>query len=162
MCHAELMLRIDGPTWYRFSINKGTIHVARDGRESFVPGTVFCKPVLDLNQYTFVRVAMTRERQYNIYRFVRAQLGARFHRLGYYTNFVAGTQFGVRRFHGGLYEKRRAWFCSELICAAMQAGGLLTSFRPCLATPNMLYRESARLPEANAGMHPKRVGPGMV
>jgi len=162
MCHAELFIRVDGPQWHRVSINMGTIHVAPDGSERFEPGTVFLKPVTDLNGYVFLRLALRREKQYAIYRFVCAQLGSGFNKVGYYLNFLLGTRFGVSRFHNSMFERPRRWFCSELICAALQSADLLLPFRPCQATPNMLYRECRRLPETDAGLHPTRPGGNAV
>lgn len=157
LCHAEIMLRINNEQYWRSSINKGTIYIdERTKKQIFKPGTVFVKPVQSMKDYTFLRLSLTREQQYQIFRFLVAQAGGSFNKSAYYVNFVFGPIFGTPKFDQELFETKKAWFCSELIAAALQSAGVLSDIKANAATPNALYRSLARLPFVNAGLHPKQ------
>lgn len=145
-CHVELCIQFSENQWYRISINKKTAQIdEKTGRTTWTPGTVHVKHVSEttLSRYVICKLPCARERQYALVEtFLRTQVGAPFHTLGYICNGLLGTRFGVWKYHDRLKEQQRKWFCSELVCCMLQMLGVgeLGAQRCCSTNPNMLYR----------------------
>lgn len=154
-CHVELCVAFQRNLWCRVSINKKTAsHHEKTGRVQWHPGSVHCKPVdgRTLTKYTLLRLPVPREKQYLLSRFVETQLGSPFNYWGYACNTLFGTSFGSDAFGPEMLERRCKFFCSELVCCALQLMEIpeVKGMTACKQNPNSLFRE---LRSAGAGQY---------
>ena len=96
-----------------------------------------------------------------MFEFLMSQVGGGFNLRGYTLNFILPIGgFGTVRYFEGIEERRRRWFCTELISCALQAGGI-ARFEHASArkiSPNGLYRLCAKISSAMPAMNPARRG----
>ena len=162
MCHAELMLLVKPDTWYRFSVNKMSQKMGPDNKTRWEKGLVHGKWVKpqSLDKYTMVELQMSRAAQYNVFMFLKRQMGKPFNGTAYWFNFVFPA-CALGAVNAGARPGER-WYCTQLITAALQA-----SRQPCYQrldarkqSPNSLYRFAIQL--SGAKTHHVRRGPRAV
>jgi len=146
LVHVEIALQPREHEHLRYSINKLTIVVDRDGKEKFEKGRVH-EHMLDresTRKYRWVAVRVPRDRQKVMYDFLQAQLDTDFNFWGYcLNNFVPGfLNIGARRVTDRTHLRKRRWFCSEVVLACLQLSNIpdFQKTRACSANPNSLYR----------------------
>ena len=123
ICHAEIMLQVSHGEWKRWSIAKKTRVRDEFGNGVWKPGRVHCKPIDMLNDdYVFIKIAMSRQTQKDVYDFLQSQVGGEFNTVGYWLNFMCPCSIGTRRYMASLQKTKQRWYCTELITAALQAG----------------------------------------
>ncbi len=144
ICHCELLLQPRQGVWYRGSINK-LEYAGEDssGKPLYRWGTVHLRRVDpgSMADYSFFQIRASRAQQFQMWRFLTAQVGGEFNLQGYATNFVLGTWIGQQCFDPSwMFDRKGRWFCTELIVCALQAAGLFEHVCACQESPNSLYR----------------------
>lgn len=150
MCHAELMLLVRENTWYRFSVNKMSQKIGKNGKTYWQKGTVHGKWVKprSMDKYCLVDLHINRDRQHLMFTFLKNQLGKEFNTTAYWFNFVFPCfPLGYTRYRLNSIPQDKKWYCVELIVAAFQMANI-TEFAQLDArvqSPNSLYRHCSRL-----------------
>jgi len=160
MCHAELILPTSPGKYVKCSVIKKYWAGKDDaGRDIFKPGSVHCvetKPTEWRSKYVFLTMDAPRSDIARGVRFCVRNNGMPFNKAGYFANLVVPGGIGVRRFYPELMNTRRAYFCTEFICTALQAmvyediqtgrsylprhwRNAVRSLNPATSNPNMLY-----------------------
>ena len=84
--------------------------------------------------WKFIQIDVTLEQELAVFAFLDAQVGKRFDRMGIFWLYVWPVPSDGSR-----------WFCSELVVAALQHGGLLRNWRaPHTVKPHELYEYMER------------------
>lgn len=147
-CHTEIILQQEPDVWRRFSIMKKTGEYDANGVLHYKVGRVHGIETgqEELKKYTFFKVHVPRERQYQAWRFFVKQMGAPFNMRAYILNINPFYKFGARHFHESMINHRqRSFFCTELVTLGLHAMGLMKDVRACDSSPNLLYRKCARM-----------------
>jgi len=148
LCHIELMLQVQPGQWHRFSINKKTCRHTETGKKEWLKGRVHCKHVRpeSMREYHYCMLTANRAQQERMFSFLISQHNADFNFWGYVLNFFLPrwNSIGVKRWYPGIERLRKKWFCSELVCCALQAGGLCEDVPACCQSPNSMYRLCSR------------------
>lgn len=150
LCHTELMLQVSPGAWYRFSINKKTGILDEANVRTWVKGRVHGKRVKpeSMSKYVYLMLPVPRAKQKIAFDFLMSQQGAAFNFWGYVLNFFLPRAMclGTRHWVPNMINRTRLkWFCTELVCCALQACGLFSGVKACLQSPNSLYRMCAPL-----------------
>lgn len=171
MSHVEIMFKNKGD-WWRFSIVKATRRTNEDGSYTWEPGKVHCKLVregFEMSRYDFYTILVSREKQEYAWNFLHSQVGAEFNSTGYMWNFVLPVSISGTRgkkdidkqveilkkemsptedlesgkaFIDYKHIPKRKWFCSELVCTALQFldASRFINKDASRVSPNEMYR----------------------
>lgn len=144
LSHTELMLQICPGVWYRFSINKKSCIHKPDGAKEWIKGRVHCKRIYpeSMVEYEYFVLRVPREIQENLFDFLVTQWNCDFNFWGYALNLMlpGWMSIGIRTWSPHLCNRRSKYYCSELVCVALQLCGYCTDMIACKQSPNSLYR----------------------
>ena len=158
MCHTELMMQVSPGNWYRFSINKKSCKIGPDGKQTWLKGRVHGKLVgpESMVKYHYYVLPVSRDKQVTMFKFLQAQHNADFNLYGYVLNFFFPWIFniGTRRWIPQLQHVKRKWFCTELVCTALQSIGYCGDLIACCQSPNSLNRVCSTIPGVIGSCNP--------
>jgi hypothetical protein len=112
--HVEIILEDpddDTAPAYSFSILKGTLEIAKDGKKKMIPGKVHKRQIVQpLPFYVYVFHWVTTQQHRKVWTFLSSQVEAPFNTLGYYFNFFLpeGMTYGPRHLWDVDPEERTA------------------------------------------------------
>ena len=152
---------------------KGKTHIiAYSIRNTAASNTVACTvhPAFYKDcAWAFVGINVTNVQFQIADQFMRTQLGGGYNMKGYRLNWITGwcgLATGTDYYEvttGKVLTRKRNWFCSELVCAALINAGLITNeidVHPCTTSPNALWIYFTHHPRAiNFGLTTEDVWP---